>query len=46
MYPKFFHLKTTYIDNDIKGEVIGLQHRDVARGEGDDQLQREGGVHT
>ena len=30
----------------LKGEVFGLQQCDGARGEGDDQLQREGGVHT
>ena len=29
----------------LKGEVIGLQQCDGARGEGDDQLQHEGGVH-
>ena len=30
----------------LKEEVIGLQQRDRAQGEGDDKLQREGGVHT
>ena len=30
----------------LKGEVIGLQQCDGARGEGDDQLQHEGGAHT